>query len=45
MKSDQEESMRALQQRGQKAVNCEMAFTNSKKYDSKANGEVEKAIQ
>ena len=26
-------------------VNCEMVHTNSKKYDSKANGQVEKAIQ
>ena len=45
MKSDQEESMRALQQRAPKAGNCEFVLTNSKEYDSKANGKVEKAIQ
>ena len=45
MKSDQEEPMRALQQRVRKAVNCEMALTDSKKYDSKANGKLEKSIQ
>ena len=45
MKSDQEESMRALQQRFQKVQNCEMVLTNSKKYDLKANGKVEKAMQ
>ena len=39
-KSDQEESMRARQQKVQKALNCEMVLTNSKKYDSKANGKV-----
>ena len=37
--------MRALQQRVQKAVNCKMVLTNSKRYDSKSNGKVEKAIQ
>ena len=39
MKSNQEESMRALQQRVHKAMHCEMVLTNAKKYDSKANGE------
>ena len=37
--------MRAFQQRVQKAVNVEMVLTNSKRYDSKSNGKVEKAIQ
>ena len=45
MKSDQEKSMLALQQRVQKGVNCEMVLTNSKKYDSKSNGKIEKAVQ
>ena len=45
MKSDQEKSMSALQQRVQKGVNCEMVLTNSKKYDSKSNGKIEKAVQ
>ena len=45
MKSDQETAMRALQQRVQKSVNCEMVLTNSKRYDSKSNGKIEKAIQ
>ena len=45
MKSDQEESMRALQQRVQEEVNCEMVLTNSKKHDSASNPVVEKAIQ
>ena len=45
MKSDQEDAMRAFQQRVQKAVNCEMVFTKSRKYDSKADGEVGKGIQ
>ena len=40
MKSDQEIAMRALQQRGQKAVNVEMVFINSKRDDSKSNGKV-----
>ena len=31
MKSDQETAKRALQQRGQKAVNVEMVLTNSKR--------------
>ena len=26
-------------------VNCEMVLTNSKRYDSKSNGRIEKAIQ
>ena len=37
--------MRALQQRVQQAVNAEMVLTNSKRYDSKSNGKVEKATQ
>ena len=37
--------MRALQQRVQKAVNVEMVLTNSKRYDSKSKGKVEKTIQ
>jgi hypothetical protein len=37
--------MRALQQRVQKTVNCEMVLSNSKRYDSKSNGKIEKAIQ
>ena len=45
MKSDQERSMRALQQRVQREVQCEMILTNSKRYDSKANGAAEKAVQ
>ena len=45
MKSDQETAMRALQQRVQKSVNCEMALTNFKRYDSTSNGKIEKAIQ
>ncbi len=45
MKSDQETAMRALQQRVQKSVNCEMVLSNSKRYDSKSNGKIEKAIQ
>ena len=45
MKSDQETAMRALQQRYQQAVNVEMVLTNSKRYESKAVGKVEKAIQ
>ena len=45
MKSDQETAMRALQQRVQKSVNCEMVLTNSKRYDSKSNGKIEKAVQ
>ena len=45
MKSEQETAMRALQQRFQEAVNVEMVLTNSKRYDSKSNGKVEKAIQ
>ena len=45
MKSDQETPMRALQQRVQKSVNCEMVLTNSKRYDSKSNGKIEKAVQ
>ena len=45
MKSDQETAMRALQQCVQKAVNDEMVLTNSKRYDSKWNGKVDKAIQ
>ena len=44
-KSDQEQAMRAPQQRFQKDVNVEMVLTNSKRYDSKSNGKVEKAIQ
>ena len=42
MKRDQETAMRALQQRVQKAVNVEMVLTNSKRYDSKSNGKVER---
>ena len=45
MKSDQETAMRALQQRIQKAANVEMLLANSKRYDSKSNGKVGKAIQ
>ena len=45
MKSDKETAMRALQQRVQKAVNVEMVLITSKRYDSKSNGKVEKAIQ
>ena len=45
MKSDQEESMRALQQRVQKSANFGMILTNAQKYNSKANGKVEKAIE
>ena len=45
MKSGQETAMKALQQRIQKAVDVEMVLTNSKRYDSKSNGKVEKAIQ
>ena len=45
MKSDQEQAMRSLQQRVQKAMNVEMVLTCSKRYDSKSNGKVEKAIQ
>ena len=45
IQSDQETAMRALQQRVQKAVNVEMVLTNSKRYESKSNGKVEKAIQ
>ena len=45
MKSDQETAMRALQQRVQKSVNCEMVLTNSKRYNSKLNGKIGKAIQ
>ena len=45
MKSDQETAMRSLQQRVQKSVNCAMVLTNSKQYDSKSNGKIEKAIQ
>ena len=45
MKSDQETAMMALQQRVQKGVNVEMPLSNSKRYDSKSNGKVEKAIQ
>ena len=45
MKSDQETAMRALQQRVQKTVNFEMVLSNSKRYDSKSNGKIEKAIQ
>ena len=45
MKSDQEQAMRALQQRVQKSVNRDKILTNSKRYDSKSNGKVEKAIQ
>ena len=44
-KSDQEQAMRALQQRVQKSVNGDMVLTNSKRYGSKSNGKVEKAIQ
>ena len=42
MKSDQETAMTVLQQRVQKAVNVEMVFTNSKRYDAKSNGKVER---
>ena len=45
MKSDQESAMRFFQQRVQKLVNCEMVLTNSKRYESKSNGKIEKAIQ
>ena len=45
MKSDQEQAMRALQQRVQKSVNCEMVLMNSKWYDPKLNGKVKKAIR
>ena len=45
MKSDQDTAMRPLQQRVQKAANVEMVLTNSKRYDSKSNGKVEKTIQ
>ena len=45
MKRDQETAMRALHRRVQKAVTVEMVLTNSKRYDSKSNGKVEKAIQ
>ena len=45
MKSDQESAIRAVQQRVQKSVNCEMFVTNSKRYDSKSNGKIENAIQ
>ena len=45
MKSDQEEAMRALQQRVQKEANCKMVLTSSKKYNSQSNSIVEKAIQ
>ena len=45
LESDEEEAMRALQQRVRKAVSCEMVVTNSKKYDSKAKRKVKKAIQ
>ena len=45
MKSDQEEAMRALQQRVQKEANCEMVLTNSKKHDSQSNSIVEQTIQ
>ena len=45
MKSDQERAMRALQQRVEKAVNVEMVLANLKRYDSKSNGKLEKAIQ
>ena len=45
MKSDQEQAMRALQQRVQKAVSVETVLTNSSRYDSKPNGKVAKAIQ
>ena len=37
--------MWALQQRLQKSVDREMLLTNSKRYDSKSNGKIEKAIQ
>ena len=39
-KSDQETTMRALQQRVQKAVNVEMLLTNSKRCDSTSKGKV-----
>ena len=45
MKSDQEQAMRPLQQRFQKSVSCEMVLTHSKRYDTKSNGKIEKAIQ
>ena len=45
MNSDQEQAMRAFQQRVQKDVNVEMVLIISKRYDSKANSKVEKAIQ
>ena len=45
MKRDQEKAMRALQQRVQKSVNCEMVLTNSKRSGSNSNGKLEKAIQ
>ena len=37
--------MRAPQQRVQKSVKCEIVLTNSKRYDLKSNGKIEKAIQ
>ena len=45
MTSNQKQAMRALQQRVQKAENIEMVLTNSKRYNSKSNGNMEKAIQ
>ena len=44
-KSDQEQAMRAQQQRVHKSANCEIVLTNSQRYDSNSNGKVEKAIQ
>ena len=44
MKSDIEISMRAPQQRVQRAVQCEMLLTNTKRYDSNSNEAVEHAI-
>ena len=41
MKSDQEQAMRALQQRVQKSVRCECLLTSLKEYDSKSNAKVE----
>lgn len=45
MKSDQETAMRALQQRFQQSLNCEMVLAISTRHYSKSNGKIAKAIQ
>ena len=45
VKSDQEESMKALQSRVQTRSKAEIVLLNSKKYDSQSNGVAEQAVQ